>query len=202
MAAGIYNMIRFFLLFILLFGGLGCRTLREWQALRQVEFYLDRLDNVHLAGINLSAVQHYEDLKVDQLARLSLALAQGTLPLRFRLYVVATNPRENRVTARLERLEWTLRLDERPLLNGLIDQTYRLPPGEPREIPIDIELDLLDFFERNLRDLVELALALSGTEGVTKRVSLETKPFVETPLGSLSYPRPILILSREVGATP
>ncbi len=202
MATEIYNTMRFFLGLTLLLGGLSCHTLREWRALRQVDFYLDRIDEVYLAGINLSTIQQYEDLKASQIAQLSLALAQGTLPLRFRLYVVAVNPRENHVTARLERLEWTLRLDERPLLSGIIDQTYRLPPGEPKSIPVDIELDLLDVFEKNLRDLVELALALSGTEGVTKRVSLTAKPFVQTPFGPLSYPQPMLILSRDVGTTP
>ena len=104
MATEIYNTTRFFLVLTLLLGGLSCRTLREWQALRQVDFYLDRIDEVYLAGINLSTIQHYEDLEASQIAQLSLALAQGTQPLRFRRYVLAVNPRENRVTARLERL--------------------------------------------------------------------------------------------------
>lgn len=176
-----------------------CRTLREWQALRQVDFYIDRVSNVSLAGIHLDHVHRYDDLTPAQAVRLGQALAQGTLPLRFRLHLIAENPTHNPVVARLERLEWTLLLDDHPTLSGTLDQRYRLSPGIPQEIPLDFELDLLDFFEKNLQDLVELALALTGTEGVTKRISLEAKPFIETPLGPLSYPHPIRILMREVG---
>jgi len=178
-----------------------CRTLRAWQALRQVDFYIDRVSDVNLAGVELDHVRSYEDLTLEQTLRISQALARGTLPLRFRLHLIAENPADNPVTARLERLEWTLLLDDHPTLSGTLNQSYRLPPGEPQEIPLDFELDLLDFFEKNLQDLVELALALAGTEGVTKRVSLEARPFIETPLGPLSYPRPIRILTREVGRT-
>ncbi|WP_243663649.1 hypothetical protein [Rhodothermus marinus] len=148
-----------------------CRTLRAWQALRQVDFYIDRVSDVNLAGVELDHVRSYEDLTLEQTLRISQALARGTLPLRFQLHLIAENPADNPVTARLERLEWTLLLDDHPTLSGTLDQTYRLPPGEPQEIPLDFELDLLDFFEKNLQDLVELALALAGAEGVTKRVS-------------------------------
>ncbi len=178
-----------------------CRTLRAWQALRQVDFYIDRVSGVNLAGVELDPVRGYEDLTPEQLIQITRTLAQGSLPLRFRLHLVAENPADNPVTARLERLEWTLLLDDHSTLSGTLNQTYRLRPGIPQEIPLDFELDLLDFFEKNGQDLVELALALAGTEGVTKRVSLEARPFIETPLGPLSYPRPIRILTREVGRT-
>lgn len=179
----------------------GCQTLRAWKALRQVDFYIDHVSDVTLADIALDQVRSYEDLTPEQVFRLSRSFAQGRLPLRFRLHLIAENPADNPVTARLERMEWTLLLDDHPTLSGTLEQTYRLPPGVPREIPLDIELDLLDFFEENLPDLVELALALTGAEGKTKRISLEAQPFIETPLGPLSYPRPIRILTQTVGRT-
>jgi hypothetical protein len=63
-----------------------------------------------------------------------------------------------------------------------------------------IELDLVDFFDRNLRDLVELALSISGQGGEPKNVSLQATPTIDTPIGEMEYPRPITILSRDVGS--
>lgn len=110
-----------------------CRTLRAWQALRQVDFYIDRVSDVNLAGVELDHVRSYEDLTLEQTLRISQALARGTLPLRFQLHLIAENPADNPVTARLERLEWTLLLDDHPTLSGTLDQTYRLRPANRRK---------------------------------------------------------------------
>ena len=74
-----------------------------------------------------------------------------------------------------------------------------LRPGAPTDVPITISLDLVDFFEANARDLVELALSLSGRGGAPKEVALRATPVVDTPLGPIRYPEPITIVSREVG---
>lgn len=52
-----------------------CRTLRAWQALRQVDFYIDRASGVNLAGVELDHVRSYEDLTLEQTLRISQALA-------------------------------------------------------------------------------------------------------------------------------
>ena len=69
-------------------------------------------------------------------------------------------------------------------------------------MPVQINLDLVQFFGRNARELVDVALALTGPEGVSSRVRLVARPSIQTPLGALRYPRPITIVNRDVGTQP
>jgi len=177
----------------------GCATLQQFAALRNVDFSLDRISNPRLAGVNLSQVRSYGDLAFADAARLALAVTQKDLPLDFQLHLRAENPAENATDARLLRMDWTLLLQDRETLSGVFEEEILLPPGQPRDVPIRISLNLVDFFEGSAQDLLELALALAGQGGVPKEVALRASPVVETPLGPIRYPSPITILSREVG---
>jgi hypothetical protein len=57
----------------------------------------------------------------------------------------------------------------------------------------------VDFFEGSAQDLVNLALSLTGQGGEPTEVSLRATPTVDTALGPIRYPRPITIVSREIG---
>jgi len=176
----------------------GCQTLREIAALRSVNFAVDRVSNATLAGIDLQRLRSYEDLSAMDVIRIGAAVADRDLPLRFQLHVAAQNPEENNVQARLVRMDWTLLIEDRETISGMTDQTILLPPGETRDVPIGIELDLLEFFDRSARDLVDLALAVAG-QGEPQNIKLRATPTIDTPLGPMAYPNPITIVNREVG---
>lgn len=177
----------------------SCATLQQFAALRSVDFQLDRVANVQVAGIDASRVSAYSDLNLMDAARVGAALARRELPLAFQLHVRAENPSDNPVTARLVRLQWTLFLDDTETISGLIDQELELPPGQPRDIPVNISLDLFDFFERSGPDLFNLALNLLGAGEEASQVVLRAVPTVNTALGPISYPQPITIVDRRVG---
>jgi hypothetical protein len=166
--------------------------------LKDVRFRLDRVTDARLAGIELAGLQSYEDLSGMDVARLGAALADGRLPLSFTLYVEAENPASNDVTARLVRMDWTLLLEEKETVSGRVDREISLPPGEPTDVPVPIELDLVSFFDENLRQLVGLAAALGG-EGPPQRIKLRAQPTVRTPLGRMKYPQPLTVVHEEVG---
>lgn len=178
----------------------GCQTLREIAALRRVDFALDRVTSAALAGVDLSRVRTYEDVRASDLYRITSALSQGRLPLNFTLHLLAENPAENPTQARLVELDWTLFLEGRETVSGVLQENVVLPPGQPRDIPVAIQLDLLEFFDRNARDLIDLALAVSGQGGAPKEISLQATPTISTPLGPIRYPEPITIVAREVGS--
>jgi hypothetical protein len=115
------------------------------------------------------------------------------------LHLLAENPAENSTDARLVRMDWTLLLQERETLSGVFADNVLLPPGQPTDVPITVSLNLVEFFEGSARDLVELALSLSGQGGSPKNVALRATPVIDTPIGPMRYPQPITILSREVG---
>ncbi len=178
----------------------GCKTLSEVAALRKVNFELDRVTEVRLAGIDVSRVRSYEDLGMMDVARLSAAVVSKKLPLDLVVHVRAENPPDNRVEARLARLDWTLLLDDQETVSGVYDEPVSFAPGEARDLPISVSVDLVQFFDRSAQDLVELALAIAGQGGAPKRISLKVVPTVDTPIGPIRYPEPLTIVSKEVGS--
>lgn len=171
--------------------------LRGVAALRDVDFRIDRATEATLAGVNLNQLESYSDLGATDVARLTSAMSRGDLPLAFTLHVEATNPESNEVSARLTQMDWTLLLNEKETISGIVDREVVLPPGTPKDIPVGIELDLVRFFDDNLRGLVDLATALGG-EGPPANVKLRVQPTVRTPLGPMEYPEPITVVSRGV----
>ena len=176
----------------------GCTTLGEIAALRLVDFALGGTSQGRLAGIDLSSIRGYEDLRSTDALRILDALRQRRLPLEFTLHVDAENPASNRVAARLVKLEWTLLLEDRETVSGILDREFVLPPGQIVDIPLRIDLDLLRFYDDNARDLVELAANLAGRGGDAKNVKLTAWPTIATPIGPLEMGA-ITIVSRQVG---
>jgi hypothetical protein len=101
--------------------------------------------------------------------------------------------------ARLTAMDWTLFLQDRETVSGTFRQEIVMPPGTPTDIPIDIELDLIRFFDENLRGLVDLATALGG-QGPPTNVKLKVQPTIQTQVGPMRYPNPITVVSKDVGA--
>jgi len=177
----------------------GCQTLRELAALRFVDFSIDGVTDARLAGVQIQRLRSHQDLTATDVARIARAVASRELPLEFRLHVGARNPEENGVQARLLRMDWTLLVEDRETINGVLEENFVIPPGAVTDIPLNIELDLVDFFDGNLEDLVDLALSIAGAGGEAKNVKLRARPTVDTPIGPIEYPQPITIVSRDVG---
>ena len=177
----------------------GCQTLKEFTALRDVKFSLGALTDINLAGVALDDIRDYTDIKALDILKLTAAFTKKDLPLQFNLNVKAENPADNQVAARLVKLDWTLFLEERETVSGVIDQVRTLNPGEPATIPVNISLDLIDFFNANARDLIELAMSLRGQGGAPKSVKLVARPSVDTVLGPIKYPEAITVVNETVG---
>ncbi|HHP7238014.1 LEA type 2 family protein [Longibacter sp.] len=177
----------------------GCQTLREVSNLRQVDFRLDRVSDARLAGVSLRNVDSYDDIGAADMLRLSSAIADGQMPLAFTVHVAAQNPSENGQNARLTELDWRLFLDDKETIAGKFDREVVIPPGEPTDIPISMELDLVDFFDGNLREIVNLALALGG-EGEPTNVKLRARPTIQTAIGPIRYPNEIMIVNEDVNS--
>jgi hypothetical protein len=177
----------------------GCATFQQIAALRQVDFALERIAEVQLAGVDLDRVRSYSDLTVSDVARLTLALSEDRLPLAFELIVQGENPADNDVDARLVRFDWTLLLEDRETVSGVFDREVVFAPGQPTTFPLAVELDLLEFFQGNARDLADLVLSLSGQGGRPRNVALRATPTISTALGPIRYPGAITVVSVDVG---
>ncbi len=177
----------------------SCATLQQLAALRDVDFTVDRLSDVRLAGVDLARVRSYSQLSVTEVARLAAAVSQRTLPMDLTVHLSALNPEDNSVDARLVRMDWTLLLQDRETLSGTFADETVLRRGEPTDVPIDVSLDLLDFFQGSAQDLFNLALSIADPNAPPTEVALRATPTVDTALGPIRYPRPITIVNRDVG---
>ncbi len=97
------------------------------------------------------------------------------------LRVGAENPGSNGVEARLERLDWTLRLNDRQAATGAVNRPIVLPAGRTIEIPLDVRVDLLELYGENRDDLVALALRLAGRGAESQHLELSVRPTITTP---------------------
>lgn len=176
----------------------GCTALREVSNLRKVQFAIDRVSNPRMAGVDLSGFESYEDLRTTDVLRLGSSLSDGELPMAFTLNVEATNPSSNSANARLTAMDWTLLLEDEETVAGRFEQEVVLPPGEPKKVAVGVELDLVRFFEDNLRGLVNLASVIVRNEP-PQTIKLRVQPTVNTKLGPIEYPSPITVVSNRVG---
>jgi hypothetical protein len=178
----------------------SCQTLQEVANLRNVDFNLDRVSNVRLAGVSLADVRSIDDIGVTDMLRIGAAYSDGVLPLQFTTVVEARNPSENGANARLTEMDWRLFLNDRETIAGRFDREVMIPPGDPTDIPISMELDLIKFFEGSRRDIIDLALALAG-DGEPANIKLRARPTIQTSLGPMRYPNEILIANETVNKT-
>ena len=180
----------------------ACATLQQIAALRQVDFSLGAVRNGRLAGVELSRVRTSRDVSALDLARLGYAVARKDLPLEFVLDVRGENPAANNVTATMVRLAWTLFLNDRETIHGVLDTAIAFPPGVTTTMPMPMRLNLMQFFDGPAESLIDLAASLAGVSSDPTRITLKAVPTIQTPLGPISYPSPITIVSRTVGGAP
>ena len=170
----------------------GCAALRELAAVRQLDFSFQDITDVRVAEVELRRVQHFEELGITDVTRLTRAYSDGRLPLSATVRVQARNPEEN-PRARIVGLNWDLRLRGRDTVSGGMDQEVVVEPGAVEEVDVAAELDLLEFFDGGVRDVADVALALVRDELSGDDVQLRVRPDVSTRLGSIGYESPLLL---------
>jgi hypothetical protein len=180
----------------------GCATLGQITALRRVDFSLSGVQDGRLAGVDLRRIAAYDDLSVTDVARIAVAVARRDVPFEFRVMVRADNPADNRTAATVVELAWTLLLDDHETIHGVLDTAVTLRPGQTAYIPVPMRLNLLEFFDRPARSLVNLAASVAGLSTHSTSIAVRAVPTIDTPLGPITYPKPITIVSRTVGASP
>ena len=178
----------------------GCSTLRGVEALREVDFALDRVTDVRLAGVAMRDVRSVDDLDTAQGAQLAAAALMGDLPLDCTVVLRASNPPSNAVTAELMRMDWALLLDGRKAAAGRMDRRYSIAPGETQDIAVPVAVNLSDLLRHHGPRLLRLALALAGEGSSPVDVTLRVVPLIDTPLGTMRSPVPITIMRKTIGA--
>ena len=152
--------------------------------------------------MELKRIASYGDLSAVEIGRIALAVTRRDVPLEFRVLIRADNPPDNGTAATMVRLAWTLLLDDKETISGVLDTTVTMPPGQTAYIPVPMRLNLRQFFDGPAQSLVDLAASVAGLSSHPTRITVRAVPTIHTPLGPITYPSPITIVSRTVGGSP
>ncbi len=190
---GVRSVVALVLLLMVAASPYGCASVKEFAALRQVDFRFDRISDPEIVGLSLSTLAAYDQLSIVDVGRLALAVAAKDVPLDLTIHVEGRNPASNETTARLVKLDWMYLVDGEEIVSGGMDEEAVFPPGEPRDLPLTVRFNLVDAFGTDGKVLFDTALVLSGQRTSTKKVTLRLEPTVETSLGPIRYPVPITL---------
>ena len=171
----------------------GCAAMQEVAALRSVGFAFSSVSNVRFVGIPIGPGASYSNLGMADVARLASAALAKQAPIELVAHVSATNPAENRVPARMVNMGWKLFVEDRQALAGQLDTPVVVEPGKAVDVPVAVRFDLVQMGVSGAQDLYELAIGIAGQGTVKKDMHLELVPTIETSLGPITYPAPIVI---------
>ena len=189
---------------LLIFSNINCSVYETIVNLSRLQFKLGEVNNFNVSGINISNKSKLEDFSPLEIINLSTVVASGKLPISFTLNVEAKNPNDGtggyaKTDATLKSFPWRLQIDGKETLSGNIASPVSVPgTGEISIIPIQIELDLMQFIEsQGYESLLNLVLALGGQEGSAARLTLFADPTVSTVLGDINYPGELKIVDHK-----
>ena len=171
----------------------GCAAMQELAALRLVTFEFANVSDVRFVGIPIGPGADYSKLGLADLARLAAAAVTQQAPIELIAHVSAANPPENKVTARMVDMGWKLFVEDRQTLAGQLGAPVVIESGRTVDVPVAMRFDLVQLGTTGSRDLFDLAVAIAGQGTIQKDMHLELVPTVETSIGPLSYPSPIVI---------
>jgi hypothetical protein len=186
----------------------GCASLSGMAGmianLQRLTFRVSGVSGFSVAGIGISQKRQLSDFSIMDGINLMASYSQKKLPAGFVLNIEAVNPNDGtggspQTSSTLTSFEWRLLIDGRPTVAGNIREPIEIPgTGQAAVIPLEISLDLLEFFnEKGYQDLLNLALALGGAQSDIGRLAIDAQPRVSTPLGEITYPGRITIVSKE-----
>lgn len=171
----------------------GCATLQQVVALRRVQFTFSNVSDVRVAGVSIESGASFTRLSLADAARLAAAVTAREVPLELVAHVSATNPKENTVRASMVGLDWQFFVEDRRMLAGALSRVVAIDPGVTADVPLDVRFDLLSLASGGARDLYDIAVAISGYGTMEKELRLELVPTIETPVGPMRFPSPIVV---------
>ena len=181
----------------------SCATLNALAGLSRIQFKLNDIQQVRLAGVDIANKHSVSDFSMMDGVNLLAAFSSGRFPLTFTLNVAAKNPNPASNNTALSSLQvtdfpWRLLLNGNQTVSGNIGAPIGVPPGGATTImPLQVTVDLKQFFaNRGYNDLLNLALTLAGQGGVSQ-VQLKATPTMSTPIGSVRYPGELTIVSTQ-----
>jgi hypothetical protein len=191
-------------LFIFAFLNISCSVYQTLVNVSRLKFKLGAVNNLLVDGISVQGKTSVKDFKPLEVIKLTAAIARKSLPVSFTLNVDANNPNDGtggypKTNATIKAFPWKLYIENKETISGDLGQPVTVPgTGELTVIPIQINLDLYKFFsDKGFESMINLGFAISGEKGHSSNLALYAKPTVTSPIGDITYPGELKIVSKE-----
>ncbi len=190
-----------FLLFAIT--NISCSIYKTLVNVSRLQFKLGRVNNLMVSGISVEGKTKLSDFNALDILKLSSSVVGHKFPVTFTLNVEAKNPNDGTggyasTDVTIKSFPWKLLIDNKETVSGNISQPVSVPgTGQITTIPIEMNVDLLKFFgDKGYESLLKLALSVAGEKGYSSNIALYAKPTVSSPLGDITYPGELKIISK------
>ena len=135
----------------------------------QCEYTFNSLENIQLAGINLSSGSSISLSSLATIATILSGKSMQTIPFNMTMNLDVKNP-NLKDAAFLNALDYAININDLDFASGKMDIPVSINAGETRKLPISIGVDLKNLMNRYSQDRVakELNSFLGITSGETK----------------------------------
>ncbi len=197
------KIITLLLLAFLAIGLAQCSIYKTMVNISRLQFKLQSVQNFKVLNFSLNNKNSLKDFSPFDLIKLTSSLTKGELPVSFTLNVVAKNPNTGNgfgsTDITIKNFPWQLYLNDKKVVEGELNNPITVPGmGEQKTFPLNVKFDILKIFKnKSLDEIINLALTIGGAKGSPSKLKLIAKPVLDTPIGEMSYPKPITIISKE-----
>ncbi len=192
------------LLLLFAFTNISCSIYKTLVNISRLKFKLGKINNLTVSGISVEGKTKLSDFNAMDILKLSSSFAGKKFPVSFTLNVKAKNPNDGTggypsTNATIKSFPWKLLIDNKETISGNISRPISVPgTGQITTIPIQMNVDLLKFFgDKGYESLIKLALSVAGEKGYSSNIALYAKPTVSSPLGDITYPGELKIVSKQ-----
>ena len=131
----------------------SCATLTGMLSMVNCNYDIRNVTNPELLGISLTNVSDVTKLDAVSMLRLTTSILAGSLPLSATVNVGINNP--NASAAQIGGLDWELYFNNAGVLSGSTAQNiYVAPNGGVSTIPLNLQVDIMNFVKRESREEV------------------------------------------------
>jgi hypothetical protein len=170
----------------------------EVSAFSKCEFRLESLTNLKIAGVNIQDKTSLSQVGLIDAAKITGAIASGSLPMTFDLNLQVKNP--NPAVAAMNKLDWILLIDGNEMSRGILNQRVEIQPNSVKAFAVGVNFDLFKALNgQSSSALLNFAFNLAGAGSKTTRVTLKVRPTIMIGTTPVEYPGYISI-NHEFGA--
>ncbi len=174
-----------FIAFLIVLG--GCATIKELKNFAKCKFRYTNITQTQVAGVDVTKVMNYKDLNFADAAKVGANLVQGRLPLNFTINLQVNNPHTE--LAAMNKLDWIAFIDDKELVNGVLNKRVEIGPGQTTTLPLTVTADLIQAFKGESKDKIPTyAFGLAEKDGKPRRVGMKVKPTINIGKMAFAYP--------------